>query len=277
MEANERTSLRLVYGLKFAKNLPDKSLDGANIFDYFEEPKSPNPQNIYYRNLDSNKAKCLEDPNICGKHQTSFSRFRQQLKRPYAIEASVSFISGNRPTISVANSSSYEKQHISAAGFFLEYVCQSKTERNHQFGAKVDNFNQILSTPNSDCEAHLESLAVENREYDFVYFGSITDNVVFNWIARRQFFAVEPKVEVGAEYSAMHEIVCPISYSTGNHIGGRRRLLSNHVDLGVSMSMDTQIIDEKQAFSRSVELVDAPQLSNAPGVQKISIRDRSVM
>ena len=28
MEANERTSLRLVYGLKFAKNLPDKSLDG---------------------------------------------------------------------------------------------------------------------------------------------------------------------------------------------------------------------------------------------------------
>ena len=38
------------------------------------------------------------------------------------------------------------------------------------------------------------------------------------------------------------------------------------------MSMDTQIIDEKQAFSRSVELVDAPQLSNAPGVQKISIQ-----
>ena len=193
MEANERTSLRLVYGLKFAKNLPDKSLDGANIFDYFEEPKSPNPQNIYYRNLDSNKATCLQDPNLCGKHQTSFSRFRQQLKRPYAIEASVSSISGSRPTISVVNSSIYEKQHISYAGFYLQYTCQGGTEGNHHFGAKVNRLNQILSTPNSDCEAHLESLAVENREYDFVYFGSMTDKEIFNWIAKRQYVAVDQK------------------------------------------------------------------------------------
>ena len=37
------------------------------------------------------------------------------------------------------------------------------------------------------------------------------------------------------------------------------------------MSADTQIIDG-QGFSRSVELVGAPQLSNTPGVQKISIQ-----
>ena len=76
----------------------------------------------------------------------------------------------------MVNSSIYEKQHISYAGFFCSIHAKAD-RRNHHFGAKVDRLNQILSTPNSDCESHLESLAVENREYDFVYFGSITDKV----------------------------------------------------------------------------------------------------
>ena len=102
MEANERTSLRL-YTVSSLKKLPDKSLDGANIFDYFEEPKSPNPQNIYYRNLDSNKAKCLQDPNIWQASNFIFGFVSNLnglmlLKLPYLSQ-------WNRPTISVANSS----------------------------------------------------------------------------------------------------------------------------------------------------------------------------
>ena len=63
---------------------------------------------------------------------------------------------------------------------------QKQDRKKPSFGAKVDNFNQILSTPNSDCEAHLESLAVENREYDLYIWLNYRQRV-FNWIANVSF------------------------------------------------------------------------------------------